>query len=659
MASQPQQPKRRRVVTACAECHRRKQKCDRKKPCNVCLARDVPDKCCYGDPAPEAGEPLPKSTGNQDEMGYSALEGATAFGDLKKLLEGDNFFRAATSNRNQTPYADEAEVKYLAFIKKIPPYAVLKELIEVYFVESNWSYPILERPFFNELFAQWTALNPATTRFTGPKGISRDLQYFAALIFGICAVSLQLIPPHAACLRGISVTNATACDRLSQRFSDIAMEIMTILGRHDPTLGGVQTDFLRAVWLKNCSRGTEAWHALNDAIIQAQEIGLHRQAEIQQSSCLEETLKQLWYDEHKRRIWVVLFIWNSFMAWVLGRPRAINLSDCDVRTPMDCNIPDDPSKKIPLATPALGDDDGPSFFSSTLVQYELSKKVHEMRELQLDKPYPRDYNAIWAFHKQILSIMDNAPPFARTDNPDTSFDKKFPLLPKKREQVTSVANGVIMVLHRPHMATHVESRKAAVQAALNTLDAQQRYFDLTDPHHYKLFGLTFYTIDAAIMLSAITLMYPPKDEDVKRRINGAMGQAISRLTVMSKSNPTASSGTQIVRTCYDKVKGILKPEEAGSSGTVTSAETSWSGNTLAESGSPEFTQDRQRGIVSNTSTGLDETLGLPDEDLTSLAFWDNAHTFDSSYWLNNMNQIPDLAPEDDPNNESTWDSLLL
>ncbi|KAL1631770.1 hypothetical protein SLS56_004291 [Neofusicoccum ribis] len=564
MASQPQQPKRRRVVTACAECHRRKQKCDRKKPCNVCLARDVPDKCCYGDPAPEAGEPLPKSTGNQDEMGYSALEGATAFGDLKKLLEGDNFFRAATSNRNQTPYADEAEVKYLAFIKKIPPYAVLKELIEVYFVESNWSYPILERPFFNELFAQWTALNPATTRFTGPKGISRDLQYFAALIFGICA-----------------------------------------------------------------------------------------------SSCLEETLKQLWYDEHKRRIWVVLFIWNSFMAWVLGRPRAINLSDCDVRTPMDCNIPDDPSKKIPLATPALGDDDGPSFFSSTLVQYELSKKVHEMRELQLDKPYPRDYNAIWAFHKQILSIMDNAPPFARTDNPDTSFDKKFPLLPKKREQVTSVANGVIMVLHRPHMATHVESRKAAVQATLNTLDAQQRYFDLTDPHHYKLFGLTFYTIDAAIMLSAITLMYPPKDEDVKRRINGAMGQAISRLTVMSKSNPTASSGTQIVRTCYDKVKGILKPEEAGSSGTVTSAETPWSGNTLAESGSPEFTQDRQRGIVSNTSTGLDETLGLPDEDLTSLAFWDNAHTFDSSYWLNNMNQIPDLAPEDDPNNESTWDSLLL
>lgn len=64
---QPQQPKRRRVVTSCAECHRRKQKvlqswadlhlncilihlqCDRKQPCNVCLAREVPDKCYYGD----------------------------------------------------------------------------------------------------------------------------------------------------------------------------------------------------------------------------------------------------------------------------------------------------------------------------------------------------------------------------------------------------------------------------------------------------------------------------------------------------------------------------------------------------------------------------------------------------------------------------------
>lgn len=173
----------------------------------------------------------------------------------------------ATSNNNRTQYADEAETKYLAFIKNLPTKAIVEELTEVYFVESNWSYPIAERPFFDELFTSWFALNSTTTRYTGPKGVSRDIQYFGALLFQVCAMALQLIPPNAPCLKELSVANATECDRLSQKFSDIAMEIMNLLGRHDPTLSAVQTDFLRAVWLKNSSRGTEAWHALNDAIM--------------------------------------------------------------------------------------------------------------------------------------------------------------------------------------------------------------------------------------------------------------------------------------------------------------------------------------------------------------------------------------------------------
>lgn len=33
----------------------------------------------------DSGAPLPRSTGNSDKLGYSALDGATAFGDLKKV----------------------------------------------------------------------------------------------------------------------------------------------------------------------------------------------------------------------------------------------------------------------------------------------------------------------------------------------------------------------------------------------------------------------------------------------------------------------------------------------------------------------------------------------------------------------------------------------
>ncbi|WVW86883.1 hypothetical protein I302_108938 [Kwoniella bestiolae CBS 10118] len=39
------EPKRTRVHFSCVECHRRKQKCDRKEPCSQCVARRVPHLC--------------------------------------------------------------------------------------------------------------------------------------------------------------------------------------------------------------------------------------------------------------------------------------------------------------------------------------------------------------------------------------------------------------------------------------------------------------------------------------------------------------------------------------------------------------------------------------------------------------------------------------
>lgn len=347
------------------------------------------------------------------------------------------------------------------------------------------------------------------------------------------------------------------------------------------------------------------------------------------------------------------------MAFVLGRPRHINLSDCDIRTPIDCNMPDNPSKKVPLATPAVGDDEAPSLFSSMLVQYELAKKVHEIRETFADRPYTKDYNLVWNFHRQILDIMHNAPPLIRPENPDTSFDAKYPVLPKKREQILTVANNLLMVLHRPHMANHVESRKAAVQAALTTLDSQERLFKTSQPYHYKLFALTFYTIDASIFITAIILMYPPRDEEVKKRINDAVVKGMKRLDLMAKSNPTASSGSLVVHACYEKVKDILKPQGPESTGTMASVESAWSGATLAEPGPSGLVGHAQYSTMPDFSTELDNGLALPEEDMTSLAFYDNPNTFDSNYWLDAMNQIPDLAPEDDPNNQSTWSNLLL
>lgn len=45
---------------------------------------------------------------------------------------------------------------------------------------------------------------------------------------------------------------------------------------------------------------------------QAQGLGLHLQPEREQNfqSDMTEMLSNLWYDEHKRRLWVTLFTWE-------------------------------------------------------------------------------------------------------------------------------------------------------------------------------------------------------------------------------------------------------------------------------------------------------------------------------------------------------------
>lgn len=110
-------------------------------------------------------------------------------------------------------------------------------------------------------------------------------------------------------------------------------------------------------------------------------------------------------------------------------------------------------------------------------------------------------------------------PTLRFHNPDISWDSKYLYLPQQREAILTAPNSYLMALHWPQIATHTGSQKLALQAALITLGSQQRVFDNTSRHRYKLFGLSFYTIDATILLSAMAVMYPPSNQAAKINIH--------------------------------------------------------------------------------------------------------------------------------------------
>ncbi|KAK9241894.1 hypothetical protein V1506DRAFT_465493 [Lipomyces tetrasporus] len=423
---------------------------------------------------------------------------------------------------------------------------------------------------------------------------------------------------------------------------------MDILGRHNSTVTAVQHDLMRALWLKNCSRATESWHSLGNAIRQAQELGLHLQSDVRQPADgnLGEMLARLWYDEYKRRLWVNLFIWDSHMALTLGRPRTINANDCTIKTPTDCDIPEDPSTTVPTS---IGSANVPSSYTPRLFMYEISHKIHKMRSLAADKRYISDYNVVKVLHEQVMSLLDGLPPVFRPENPDISWDSRCPNFPKQRQQISMAASSFLMALHRPHVAIHKFSRDAGIRAALNILESQQRLFEMVSRHHHKFFYLSFYTIDAAMFLAATMIKHTPTDQDLLQNIYHSLRKAINRLLVMKEKSPIAKSGVQVLAQSYQK---ISSESSKNINDSINLNCTAHGVNEVPEGATIHGPQNSIDWSLSDLAN-LQSTIQI-DRSTHSDTFF-NAVDFNASFWINRMTEDIDLdlgAPIHD-----SWDSL--
>lgn len=243
------------------------------------------------------------------------------------------------------------------------------------------------------------------------------------------------------------------------------------------------------------------------------------------------------------------------MSILLGRPRLINAMDCDAEPPIDCDIPENLESMNLSTIKAHGSTNNglPSSVCISLFMYSLSHIIHEIRTLGADKRGLKDYSIVQRLHSQILSLVEDLPPALRTPNPDVSWDLQFPILPRQREKIHTAAYSLLIALHRPHMAKHMQSRQRALQAALKVLESQQRYFEAISRMHYGYFGNAFYNIDAAIVLSTVVSVFPSKDIDMLRQIVLAIQQAIGRLCLIEPQNELAPSGIKILRSCYLRV----------------------------------------------------------------------------------------------------------
>lgn len=99
------------------------------------------------------------------------------------------------------------------------------------------------------------------------------------------------------------------------------------------------------------------------------------------------------------------------------------------------------------------------------------------------------------------------------------------------------------------MATHFASRYAAIEAAFDLLQSQQRLFGMIHSAQHKLYGHSFYTIHAGVFLTTVVLKHFDTDLDMCIRALQELQQASIRLACMKERSSLATTGEQMLRQC--------------------------------------------------------------------------------------------------------------
>ncbi|RDL35460.1 Zn2 DNA-binding protein [Venustampulla echinocandica] len=588
--------KRKRIVISCTECHRRKQKCDRSSPCSNCIARNKQSLCHYENESARKQQLLeekntaaatslhggafsvirpndPDRDADTDTaaqvtaFGYAKSNGNinTTLGIFKKIEKHD----AGESSLLAHPAAGASDQsglreKYKSLIRQLPSKPYIEQLLPTYFREVNYQYYPLDEGIFRDHLQNWYNLSFSTLN-KGPLELSGELQFFPALLFQCLALALQFQPlDYDKGLDSLKYAAGMSFDDLASDYSESGVAILNLLGKRNTTLLTVQAGFLRTAYLKNVGMVTEGWHSLSSTIRDAQEIGLHREGVSKPrrpDEKAEDILEGLWVEQLRRRMWLILALWDIHMAINLGRPATIDPRDGTPPFPIDAPTP---KSRREAAPSPRAQSDPPTPLTMLLWNVELSAPLWDIFNLEKEDPNQNNLAKVEKMHNLIRQIAFHCPPFFRAHNPDTSFDADPGCywLPRAREVFKNGAAFTIMALHRPYIFTSPSSRTAALKAGLDILLAQRAFFGMLSSLHYKMFALVLNTFDAIVLVAAIYILHPHENSDDLDDSLRHFEWGMERFQIMSTRNTMAKAALGVLKAIHLRLKRALSPPKS-------------------------------------------------------------------------------------------------
>ncbi|MCJ1377220.1 hypothetical protein MMC17_000312 [Xylographa soralifera] len=559
----PVKQSRNRSVASCIECYRRKQKCNRKWPCNHCLDRKVGHLCQFNTikgavsarkrikdktikkvagtttndneindisvRSSHDASTFPRTNNSSrqfllsqtpekltdhlcteenflDSLGYSGNDPGNLLGYLKNLNVSEDHEASHKASSGDVPIYLTLELSDA--LKQMPDRAITDILIQHFLSEANWLYEMIYPTTFLERYNAWWS-RPCQTL---------DELEFAVLLLRLCAYSSQFLPSK----------NYTAETILST-------PIGTIREQDKPSITCVHQLFFAACYLKNEGKVKESWNMLGEAIREAYDMGLH----LDVPRCNGKTLSQYELEMGKRTYWY-LWLWDN-----------------DIQNPTST-------------------DDAPYGFCERVLQIKLTKLTSELLSSNGGKP-SSDPVTTESHIRRLQEFIDLLPPAFGLVDPDRRWDTVHPAIERQREMLKISVYASICFFLRPFVMNSTSRRQTLTRAEgdliakhrlrlVNTivalLDSVARLHDLMGGKQNRFFMLSFLTLEPAALLAvylisseanATTRTQRKKKnfeaEDVLKRKYywEKLEEALGRLEMLSEVSSIARNGVKLLK----------------------------------------------------------------------------------------------------------------
>ncbi|KAH8175695.1 fungal specific transcription factor domain-containing protein [Sarocladium implicatum] len=569
------------------------RRCDRDLPCANCKSRNKESLCAYDDSAPTAKEQRGKDQSPKDasptsagqtppaafstkaaDWGYGAT-GPSTMGLLRKIESaGSEGQHAQLIPTDSQPDNAAIADKYKTLIRQLPSRPLTQKLVGVYFRHLNWHYSFLEEVIFREQLEEWNSLPYAS--LSTPLNLPAETRVFPALLFQVVATALLILEDVEEVdekeFESLKYAGGMTWEDLANELCESGKDLLRLFEKRHVALATVQAEFLMAAFTKYTAKVAESWHMLASAIRDAQELGMHSDNldPRPKDQSIESVLENQWLIQVRRKMYMILAIWDMSCAMILGRPTLMSWGPGLPTRPIDAEVPLN-RRNVPLVA-RNPEKDPPTPVTRVLWLSNMTRLMRDIQTLQDEGPFPKDFSKVDELQNKIQGLEDAEPAFLRLQNPDTQWDvgDRAVWIQDARLYFSQFHNFCMLALHRQYIFHRKKSRDVALAVCMNTLECHQNIFQDLPPMSWRNYLLFFGSFDAIVVVSSIFIMYP--HENVEHRENALQHfrWTISRFETMQSRNGLARSALGVLKAILAKFVNIIDAAKLDGLGTTPS-----------------------------------------------------------------------------------------